>query len=105
MRRQAQWSWRMSCLGSITVMAQNPKRVTGRLLGEPEALAPTSNRKTPQEGHYISSMEGRAKRRKNQKQQQKTMNESDQWQQHRAFGALDWASEKHSVIIVDQAGK
>ena len=26
------------------------------------------------------------------------MNDSEQWQQHRAFGALDWASEKHFVI-------
>jgi transposase len=50
-------------------------------------------------------VDGRAKRRKNQKQQKKTMNDSEQWQQHRAFGALDWASEKHSVIVVDQAGK
>src|SRR5437016_2469614 len=34
------------------------------------------------------------------------MNNSEQWQnQHRAFGALDWASEKHSVVVVDQAGK
>jgi hypothetical protein len=33
------------------------------------------------------------------------MNDSKQWQQHRAFGALDWASEKHSVIVVDQASK
>jgi hypothetical protein len=49
-------------------------------------------------------MDSRAKRRKSQKQQ-KTMNNSHQWQQHRAFGALDWASEKHSVIVVDQAAK
>src|ERR1700738_2957579 len=82
-----------------------PKRVIGRLLAEPEALAPTSNRKRPQEGHYISSMDGRAKGRKNQKQQKRTMNDSEQWQQHRAFGALDWASEKHSVVVVDQVGK
>jgi hypothetical protein len=33
------------------------------------------------------------------------MNDSEQWKQHRAFGAVDWASDKHSVIIVDQAGK
>ena len=34
------------------------------------------------------------------------MNDSEQWQQqHRAFGALDWASEKHFVIVIDQAGK
>src|SRR5258708_24833721 len=33
------------------------------------------------------------------------MNDSLQWQQHRAFGALDWASEKHSVIVVEQTGK
>ena len=32
----------------------NPKRIDGRLPVEPEALAPTSNRKTPQEGHHIS---------------------------------------------------
>jgi hypothetical protein len=32
------------------------------------------------------------------------MNDSKQWQ-HRAFGALDWASERHSVIVVDQVGK
>jgi len=33
------------------------------------------------------------------------MNDSKQWQQQRAFGALDWASEKHSVIVVEQTGK
>ena len=49
-------------------------------------------------------MDGRAKRRKSQ-QQDKTMNDSEQWQQHRAFGALDWASEKHSVIVVNQTRK
>ena len=33
------------------------------------------------------------------------MNDSEQWQQRRAFGALDWGSQKHSVIVLDQAGK
>jgi len=33
------------------------------------------------------------------------MNDSKQWNKHRAFGAVDWASEKHSVVVVDQAGK
>jgi transposase len=33
------------------------------------------------------------------------MNELKNWQLHRAFGAVDWASEKHSVIVVDQNGK
>jgi transposase len=33
------------------------------------------------------------------------MNDSEQWRLYRAYGALDWASEKHSVIVVDQAGK
>jgi hypothetical protein len=47
----------------------------------------------------------RAKGCKNQKQQKKTMRDSEQCQQHRAFGVLDWASEKHPVIVVDQAGK
>ena len=31
--------------------------------------------------------------------------ESEQWKQYRAFGAVDWASEKHSVVIVDQVGR
>jgi hypothetical protein len=62
------------------------------------ALAPTSNRKPPQEGHYISSLDGRVKRRKNQQHKKQTMNGSEQWQ-HRAFGALDWASQKHFVIV------
>src|SRR5260221_12555353 len=35
----------------------HPKRVIGRLLAEPEALAPTSHRKRPQEGHYITAMD------------------------------------------------
>jgi len=83
----------------------NPKRIEGRLPAEPEALAPTSNRKTPQEGHHISLVDSRAKRRKNRRQQRQTMNDSQQWKQYPGFGALDWASEKHSVIVVDQAGK
>jgi len=29
----------------------------------------------------------------------------EQWRKHRAFGAVDWGSDKHSVIVVDQAGK
>ena len=33
------------------------------------------------------------------------MNDSEQWKQFRAFGAVDWASEKHSVVVVDQTGK
>src|SRR5262249_42458345 len=43
--------------------------------------------------------------RKNQRQKEQTMNDSEQWNKHRAFGAVDWASEKHSVVVVDQAGK
>ena len=84
----------------------HPKRVIGRPLAEPEALAPTSNRKRPQEGRNISRMEGKAKRRKNLKQDKSSMSDPEQWwQQHRVFGAVDWASEKHSVIVVNQAGK
>jgi transposase len=50
-------------------------------------------------------MDSRAKRRATKE----TMNESKQesavpWQ-HRAFGGLDWASQKHSVVVVDSAGK
>ena len=72
-------------------------------------MLPTSNRTKPQEGHYISSMCSRAKRRQTHQQQKKTMNKSEQesavpWQ-HRAFGGLDWASQKHSVVVVDSAGK
>jgi G3E family GTPase len=81
------------------------RRTSGRPLAEPEALAPTSHRKRPQEGHDISSMDGRAKGRTNPQRQKQTMNESKQWQQHRAFGALDWASQKHTVIVVNEVGK
>jgi hypothetical protein len=87
-----------------------PKRVTWRLPGEPEALAATSNRTTPQEGHYISSMDGRAKRRQHQKKPITAMNnppdqESDGWLGNRGFGGLDWASQKHSIVVVDPQGK
>jgi hypothetical protein len=50
-------------------------------------------------------MDSRAKRRKTPKQQNRTMNDPQQWQQHRAFGALDWASQTHCVVVVDQTGK
>jgi transposase len=83
----------------------HPRRVKLRLPAEPVALAPTSNRKPPHEGHYISSMDSRAKRRKTPKQQNRTMHNSERWQQHRAFGALDWASQTHCVVVVDQTGK
>jgi transposase len=33
------------------------------------------------------------------------MNDPQQWQQHRAFGALDCASQTHCVVVVDQTGK
>jgi hypothetical protein len=83
--------------------AFNPVRVAARLPSEPVALATTSNRKVPQEGHYIRAMDSRAKRRISDKHP-KTMNEAAQWQPHRAFGAVDWASEKHYVIVVNRAG-
>ena len=82
----------------------NPGRVTERLPAEPVASAWTSNRKAPLEGHYIRAMESRAKRRGTPKQS-KTMNEPQQWQQYRVFGAVDWASETHTIIVVDQTGK
>ena len=88
----------------------DPQRIKGRLLGEPEALAKTSNRTKPPEGHYISSMDGRAKGRQHQKKRITAMsNPSDQesggWLESPGFGALDWASEKHSVVVVDPQGK
>jgi len=83
----------------------NRKTVRRRLPAEPVALAPTSNRKAPQEGQNISSMDSRVKRRKNHQYKNKAMNSSEQWQQYRAFGGLDWASQAHSVIVVNQAGK
>src|SRR5262245_21653940 len=56
----------------------DPQRIKGRLPGVPKALAPTSYGKTPQEGHHISLVDSRAKRRKNQRQQKQTMNDSEQ---------------------------
>jgi hypothetical protein len=55
----------------------HPKRVIGRPLAEPEALAPTSNRKRPQEGRNISRMDGKAKRRKNLKQDKSSMSDPE----------------------------
>jgi hypothetical protein len=49
-------------------------------------------------------MDSRAKRRQNHKQQKQAMNDPQPWQPHRAFGALDWASKEHSVMVVDQTG-
>ena len=64
----------------------------------------------PQEGHYISLMDSRAKGRQHKKELVKAMNSpSDQasggWLENRGFGALDWASQKHSVVVVDPKGK
>jgi hypothetical protein len=50
-------------------------------------------------------MDSRAKRRTNYQAQKQNMKESEAWQPHRAFGAVDWASQKHSVIVVNPAGK
>ena len=48
--------------------------------------------------------------RQQQKQKSTAMiNPPDQgsgnWLEHRGFCGLDWASQKHSVVVVDQAGK
>jgi Transposase/Transposase IS116/IS110/IS902 family len=83
----------------------NCRTIRRRLPGEPVAAATTSNRKRPQEGRQISSVDGRAKRRNQHQQAQQTMNDSPQWQQYQAFGALDWGSQTHSVIVIDAAGK
>jgi Transposase len=51
-------------------------------------------------------MEGRTKgRKKTKRKESKIMNDSSSWQQHQSFGGLDWARDKHSVIVVNQAGK
>jgi transposase IS116/IS110/IS902 family protein len=50
-------------------------------------------------------MGGTAKRRKKHQPPQQTMNDSPQWQHYQAFGALDWGSQTHSVIVIDAAGK
>jgi hypothetical protein len=45
----------------------------------------------------------------NQSSGSKVMNSCQQtardWLAHRAFGGLDWASQKHNVIVVDPRGK
>jgi transposase len=55
-------------------------------------------------------MDGRAKRRPYQKKSITAMNnppnqESGGWLQNRGFGGLDWASQKHSVVVVDSQGR
>src|SRR5260370_15652860 len=55
-------------------------------------------------------MDGRAKGRQDEKKRITAMsNPADQeagsWLEHRGFGGLDWASQKHSVLVVDPQGK
>jgi hypothetical protein len=55
-------------------------------------------------------MDGRAKGRQQQKKQIGAMNnlsdqQSGDWLENRGFGGLDWASQKHSVVVVDLRGK
>jgi hypothetical protein len=82
-----------------------------RLPGEPEALAATSHRKKPQEGRYISLVDGRAKRALKRKVAKMDMDEGfersqqQSWLEQPGFAGLDWASQKHSVVVVDSQGK
>jgi transposase len=86
-----------------------------RLPGEPEALAATSNRKKPQEGRYISLVDGRAKRALKPKGATMAMDKGfersqpqpqpQSWLEQPGFGGLDWAGQKHSVVVVDSQGK
>lgn len=54
-------------------------------------------------------MDGRAKGRpKQQKRKSARMKDPEQsggWLEQRGFGGLDWASQKHSVVVVDSNGK
>jgi len=60
----------------------------------------------PQEGCYISAMNGRAKRRQEQRPAMSTPEQQPGgWLEQRGFGGLDWASQKHSVVVVDAQGK
>src|SRR6202011_6157844 len=81
------------------------KTVKRRLPGEPKPLAATSNRTTPHEGCNISSVASRANRRRDKKQTNNPEQQSGSWLEQRGFGGLDWASQKHSVVVVDPQGK
>jgi hypothetical protein len=54
-------------------------------------------------------MDGRAKRHRKPNLPSNVMKLSEQasdgWLTHRVFGGLDWASQKHNVVIVDAQGK
>jgi hypothetical protein len=54
-------------------------------------------------------MNGRAKGLKEQRLKNAAMNtpdqESNKWLEQGGFGGLDWASENHSVVVVDSHGK
>ena len=51
-------------------------------------------------------MEGSVKRRKNRVQKMQSSGENiESWYQKKAYGALDWASEKHTVCLVNSQGK
>jgi transposase len=63
----------------------------------------------PYEGRNISAMEGRAKRRGEQKAKSAAMKDPEQqsgsWLEQRGFGGLDWASQNHFVVVVDPQGQ
>jgi transposase len=54
-------------------------------------------------------MDGRAKGHRKPRKGSKVMKPCEQtpqdWLAHRAFGGLDWASQKHNVVVVDPRGK
>jgi transposase len=64
---------------------------------------------TPLEGCHIRAMDGRAKGQSKFKSTKKVMKPSEEssegWLAQRGFGGLDWASQKHNVVVVDAGGK
>jgi hypothetical protein len=90
-----------SCLSHL-------RKIKSRLPVEPEAPASTSNRTTPLEGCYIRAMDGRAKGQgkiKSAEKMKSSEQSSEAWLSQRAFGGLDWASQKHNVVVLDAGGK
>jgi transposase len=102
---------RKSCLSLATVGGRQSQEDWLETTGPARGTAQTSYRTKPREGYHISSMDGGAKGRKQKQRPTLAMNEPEKegkislWQEQKGYGGLDWASQKHSVVVVDQHGQ
>src|SRR5450432_1130096 len=82
-----------------------PTRDRVRLLASPLALVAKSERTTPREGSCIRTTPHWSRVGRTPATKTKGGVEMKQWQERRHFGALDWASDHHDLVVVDRTGE